>query len=131
MKKIIKIIIIFILIFTFSYTANIEREAYGKKKDIKMNILFVSNKKIVMDFTNKNDQELYYTLSFTLKKYNKGKWKKVQFKDNAKFPKCLCVLKGNSKRKEKIIWRDYFDTNLKKGKYKIKWIGTKTFKIKK
>ena len=102
----------------------------SSKKNITMKVLYISKKKIKLKFTNKGSQDFDYSLLFTLEKRVKGKWKKVKFKKDAKFPKCLFVLKGNSSITKKIIWKQYFDNNLSKGKYRIKWIHNKVFRIK-
>jgi len=102
----------------------------SSKKNISMKVLCVSKKKIKIKFTNKGSQVFHYPLYFTLEKRVKGKWKKVKFKKRAVFTKTLCELKGNSSTTVKITWKPYFGKNLSKGKYRIKWVHNKVFRIK-
>ena len=53
-------------------------------------------------------------------------WEK--FKKNVKFAKTIVVPAGE-KRVIKIKWKKFFDKKLKKGKYRIKFLGTKKFTI--
>jgi len=101
----------------------------SSKKNISMKVLCVSKKKIKIKFTNKGSQNFYYYPYFILEKRVKGKWKKVKFKKDAMFAKTAFV-PGNSSWTIKIIWKQYFDKNLSKGKYRIKLVHNKVFKVK-
>lgn len=106
-----------------------------RKKYIKMKIVSVSKKKIKIKIENTGDKACYYTDhkgKFTLKKYEKGKWKKVKFEKSVKICKCVPLLRPNTSRTITIKWKDYYKGKLKKGKYKFIWptIGTEKFRLK-
>lgn len=138
MEKIFKMILLLSLFSLLVLNAgNITAVSHIKKtttsksysvNNCKMKILSVSKKRIILKFTNNGICNFEYPMYFTLKKYKKGKWKKIDFK--AKVPKELYTLERNSSIIKKIVWKKFFKVNLTKGKYKIKWIRTKEFKIK-
>lgn len=106
-----------------------------RKKYIKMKIVSVSKKKIKIKIENTGDKACYYAdhrNKFTLKKYERGKWKKMKFEKSVKTCKCVPLLRPNTSRTITIKWKDYYKNKLKKGKYKFIWptIGTEKFKVK-
>ena len=101
--------------------------AYNSK-NLEMKIISATSKKIEIVIVNKGNDIAGYSKIFTLYKFNKGKWKEI--KRFSKTPKCLCPIKKNNSKSEKIICRKHFKRRLSKGKYKIKWVKTKKFSIK-
>lgn len=91
------------------------------KKNVTMELVSVSKKKIKIKFTNIGTEEFQYSKIFTLKKWKKGKWKKVPFGRKAMFPKCVFPLDSGSSQMETITWRKFFDKDLPQGRYKIQW----------
>lgn len=101
--------------------------AYNSE-NLEMKIISATSKKIEIVIVNNGNDIAGYSKIFTLYKFNKGKWKEV--KRFSKTPKCLCPIKKNSSKTEKIICRKHFKRRLSKGSYKIKWVKTKKFSIK-
>lgn len=91
------------------------------KKNVTMELVSVSKKKIKIKFTNTGTERFQYSKIFTLKKWENGKWKKVPFGRKAMFPKCVFPLDPGSSQMESITWKKFFDKDLPKGKYKIQW----------
>ena len=112
-------------------TSSDDEEKLATKKDITLKIVSYSKKSIKLKLTNKSSKEFRFSLmKLTLKKKVNKKWKKVKFKKDAAFPKCLYRLEGNSSKTYKIKWKDYYEKNLSNGQYKITWVKTKKFKVK-
>lgn len=124
MKR-LKILIITILLVVCS-GRNVEA---SKIKNVDVKVVKVTNKCIEMNVKNNRRNSIYISQDFVLKKKIKSKWKKVKFKENAKFAKTITVL-PNEKRLIKIKWKKYFGKNLKKGNYKIIFIKTRRFYLK-
>ena len=74
-------------------------------------------------------KDFYFSELFVLKKQGKNKWKKVKFSEKAVFCKTIVARSGKSIT-VKLKWKKFFGKNLSKGKYKIKFVKTKSFKIK-
>ena len=85
--------------------------------------------KIKIKIKNNGEQDFWFSELFSLKKRQNGKWKKVKFSDDALFRKTITV-EGGKSITVKLKWKRFFDKKLSKGKYKIKFIRSKTFKIK-
>ncbi len=100
------------------------------KRNVKMEVVRVSKKKIKLKLTNKGNKYYLYTEVFRLRKWKNGKWRKVKFKERAAFSKGLNVLTINGSNVQEVKWKQYFDDYLTKGKYKIGWqnMGGKVFK---
>lgn len=111
------------------YGGTNEKKATTSKKQINVKVLSVTKKELKLKITNTGNKTFFYSELFALKKRVKNKWKKIQFKDNVFFAKTRTV-RGKSSVIVKINWKKYFDKNLPKGKYKIKFVKAKTFKIK-
>ena len=124
MKR-LKILIITILLVVCS-GRNVEA---SKIKNVDVKVVKVTNKCIEMNVKNNRRNSIYISQNFVLKKKIKSKWKKVKFKENAKFAKTITVF-PNEKRLIKIKWKKYFGKNLKKGNYKIIFIKTRRFCLK-
>lgn len=112
----------------FSDPQATEKTSY-RKKYVKMKVTSVSKKKIQIKLSNKGEKNYLYSKLFRIQKWEQGKWKNVKFKDNVRFPKCLFALKKNSSKTITMKWKDYFDSGLQEGKYRIKWIGNVNFRI--
>lgn len=134
MKKILAtMLMVFIFSILFIDTVNIQsvyaKEMTTKKTYIKVQLVSVTQKQMKLKITNKGKKDFYFSELYTLKKRINNKWKKVEFKDNAMFAKTRIAEAGKSTM-VKIKWKKYFKNNLTKGKYKIKHIRTKVFRIK-
>lgn len=99
------------------------------KEHIEVKIISVSKKQIKIKIKNNGEQDFWFSELFSLKKRQNGKWKKVKFSDDALFRKTITV-EGGKSITVKLKWKRFFDKKLSKGKYKIKFIRSKTFKIK-
>lgn len=106
--------------------ASVKGAASGKK-NFAIKVISVSKKNIKLKLMNKGSQDIRYTKLFRLKKYEKGKWKKIEFGRNAKFPKSLYILEANSSCVEKVTWKPFFDSQLSPGRYQIEWPIEDTF----
>ena len=118
-----------------SLRKNARTDAGYRKKYIKMKIVSVSPKKIKIKIENTGSQAYRhgdYKGLFILKKYKKGKWKKMKFEKVVKIRKGVYFLYPNSSKTITIKWKDYYKSKLKKGKYKFVWpsMGTEKFKLK-
>lgn len=91
------------------------------KKNIGMEILDVTNKKIKLKLINQGNKYYLYTPVFTLKRYQNGKWKRVRFKKSFPFSKAFYVLRINGSDLQQVKWKQYFRKNLSNGKYMIGW----------
>lgn len=111
----------------YGSTRNVQAD-YPENVNINIKIISATPKKIKIKFINKGDGIAHYGASFTLYKYKKGKWKKIDIV--SKTPKTLRPIEVNSSRTEKIICKKIFGKKLSKGKYKLKWVQSKKFTIK-
>lgn len=112
-----------------SYGSTRNTQAYiTPNRNIDIKIISATSKTIKIELLNKSDDIAYYTISYTLYKYKRGKWEKI--KKISKTPKSLCPIKKNGRKTEKIVCKKHFGKNLSKGKYKIKWIQSRKFTIK-
>lgn len=98
------------------------------KRNFDIKIISATSKTIKIEILNKSDDIAYYSKSFTLYKYKRGKWKKIE--KISKTPKCVYPIKKNGSKTETIVCKKHFKTKLSKGKYKIKWIQSRKFTIK-
>ena len=121
MKKIICFVLIFVVTL-FSLCIIGFGATRETAKNIKIDPLSISDKSINFQLTNTSDKDINYTFNMTLEKKVKNMWKKVPFKKDAKFNKTLYTLEGNDSNTTKIIWKDYFDSNLSKGIYRFTFI---------
>ncbi len=107
------------------------RDAKYQKKYIRLKVISVTDKKIKLKITNNGDVTFLYTeMDLTIKKKSQGKWKKIKFKKDAQFHKCLDRVEPNSSKTVTIKWKDYYNENqFEKGKYQIIWMGNSKFSI--
>ena len=139
MKKVVIILLVCCLFseILFSYTGN--QSVYGKtveyqmtesKKHVKMKVLSVNKKQVKLKIINKGDKDYYFYERFVLKKREKNKWKKIEFKENVGFRMSMVAWK-KSNTIIRVKWKKFFGKNLSKGRYKIKYARfNKTFRIK-
>lgn len=101
------------------------------KKYISVKVISANSKKIKMKLKNRGSKTYLYSEVFKIRKYKKGKWRKINYRKDAKFAKCLYKLEPNDSKIIKIAWKKYFDTeDFKRGKYKIIWMSNCSFRIK-
>ena len=128
-SKILWLMIIVIVLNIACITA--WKNVSGDAKEIKVKIVKYNSKVIKIKLTNlsKKHEVMFYP-GFNLKKLKNNKWKSVKF-----LPKQGVFAKTNilDIKESKIItikWKKYFGKNLSKGKYKIKLVKSKRFRIK-
>ena len=131
MKKIVSLIVFIVFLFN---VRNVKEISYAKdittsKKNITIKVEFATKKKIKLKFTNKGKKDFYFSGNFILKKFERGKWKRIQFKEDALFPKTM-IVKGNNSIIVEYKWKKFFNNNLSKGKYKLKWVKNQKINIK-
>ncbi len=97
-------------------------------KNLRMELVSASSKVIKVKMINTEDTAGGYSKVFNLYKWEDKRWKKV--KRISMVPKCLFPVKGSGSKVEKLICKEHFGKNLQKGKYKLKWVGSKCFTIK-
>ena len=102
------------------------------KKYISVKVISANSNKIKIKLKNRGSKTYLYSEVFKIRKYKKGKWRKINYRKDAKFAKCLYKLEPNDSKIIKIAWKKYFDTeDFKRGKYKIIWMSNCSFRIKK
>lgn len=107
------------------YNENLENE----NENIEMKIEEVSDKSIEITLINHDTETFNYTDYFILREYNNGKWKRVDFKRDVGFAKCVRELPVNSSETVTIEWSDYFKQKLPKGTYRIEWVHILDFEL--
>lgn len=139
MKKVIVILLVCCLFSDILFMHNGIQEVYGStveypmtesKKHVKMKVLSVNKKQVKLKIINKGDKDYYFYERFVLKKREKNKWKKIEFKENVGFRMSMIAWK-KSNTIIRVKWKKFFGKNLSKGRYKIKYARfNKTFRIK-
>lgn len=133
-----RIIVVLVIMSIGGVVANGTENVYGSasgamfttnKKDIRVKVISASSKQLKLKIVNKGKTDFYFSELFVLKKWKDGKWKKVRFKDDVVFRKTM-VVEGGESITLKLKWKKYYGKKLSKGKYKIKFIRSKTFKVK-
>lgn len=122
-------IVALLCFFNSIETKTVRASSTTKADDIAVKIVSVNKRKIKIKITNKGTEDFYYSRSFELKKYTKNKWIKKKFKRGVTFAK-TSVIEAHNHVYITIKWKDYFKKKLRKGRYKIKLVKTKTFTVK-
>ena len=107
------------------------RDTKYQKKYIQLKVISATGKKIKLKIINNGDMTFLYTeMDLKIKKKSQGEWKKIKFKKDALFHKCLDRVEPNSSKIVTIKWKDYYNENqFGKGKYQIIWMGSSKFSI--
>lgn len=138
MKKILVTLLMMFIANGLMFVGNVNQNVYGStdeyaistnKKYIKVKVISATKEQIKLRFINTGNKDFYFRENFVLKKRIKNKWKKVKFKEIVGFRLSVIAYKKTNTT-VKLRWKRFFDNNLTKGKYKIKLVRTKTFRIK-
>lgn len=107
------------------------QDAKYQKKYIRLKVVSATDKKIKLKIINNGDKTFLYTeMDLKIKKKSQGEWKKIKFKKDVLFHKCLERVEPNSSKTVTIKWKDYYNENqFNKGKYQIIWMGSSKFSI--
>lgn len=82
--------------YTVPYGARRTANKTWGKRNVRMEGVSISPKRIKLRFINKGNKYYLYTEVFRLRKWKNGKWTKVKFKERVSFSKALNVLRINA-----------------------------------
>lgn len=136
MKKYLIVILIMFSVLIFNaynvsnvYAGSDKTNMTTSSRKVTVKVLKATKKQIKIKIKNNGKKDFYFSELFVLKKQGKNKWKKVKFSEKAVFCKTIVARSGKSIT-VKLKWKKLFGKNLSRGKYKIKLVKTKSFKIK-
>lgn len=122
--------LIVIMITFISECKNIEarENVTTKLQKVTVEITKVNKEYIEIILVNTGKEYFCYWGGFTLEKFNQQKWQRKNHINGITFPKTKTLAAYETKI-IRIRWKDYYGSNLSRGKYKIELIKRKNFDI--
>ena len=123
-------VLIVIMITFISECKNIEarENVTTKLQKVTVEITKVNKEYIEIILVNTGKEYFPYWGGFTLEKLEQQKWQRKNHINGITFPKTK-TLTAYSTKIIRIRWKDYYGSNLSRGKYKIKLVKEKIFDI--